>query len=61
MNVDIDAQAYVIGQVQAHVIGIVIDVDVVAIPVPSIAVTNVIWGNAKEIPAESKSFGAAAA
>ena len=54
---DIDPKAYVVGEVPAWVVGIFVENDVVAIPVPAIAETEVIWGDTEIESAKPESTG----
>jgi len=59
--VDVGAEAYIVGQVPADVIGVVIDHDVVAVPKPAIAQADLERRDAPEEAAEAESARSAAA
>jgi len=60
LHVDVGSQAHVVGQVPAIVIGIFVDDDVVAAPVPAIAKANIVRSYAEIEAAEPEAAGTAA-
>ena len=40
---NVDAESHVVGQIPADVVGIVVDDDIIAIPVPAIAIRHIEW------------------
>jgi len=61
LDVNVGAKSYVVGEVPAFVVGIVVDDDVVAIPEPVVAETKVIGRNAEIKTAEPEATGATTA
>ena len=61
LDVDVCAKSYVVGEVPAFVVGIVVDDDVVAIPEPVVAEAEVIGRDAEIKTAEPEATGAATA
>jgi len=60
LNVDVGAESYVVGEVPAVVVGIVVDDDVVAVPKPLVAEADVEVGDAEVETAEPKASRTAA-
>src|ERR1700719_2356554 len=57
---NVGAQALVVGQVPARRVGVFIDHDVVAVPVPAIHVAKVVGRDTKEKAAETEAVGVSA-
>ena len=56
LDVSVGAESYVIGEIPADVIGIVIDDDVIGIPQPAVYKAEVIGSNAKEESIEAEAL-----
>ena len=57
LHVDVGAQSDVVGEIPARVVGIVIDDDVVAVPIPVVDVSQVKRSNAEVEAAKPEAVG----
>src|SRR5579862_2217040 len=58
-DVHVHAQSRVVCEVPAHMVGILIDHHVIGVPQPTIAVLDVVWGNAEVEATKPKATGSA--
>jgi hypothetical protein len=57
--VEVGAQSDVVGEIPAFVVGVIVDHDVVAVPIPVVAVGEVKWGDAEVEAAKPETAGIA--
>lgn len=58
---NVNAKSHVVGQIVAGVIRIIVQHNLIAIPIPSIAESSIVWRNAEEVAAETKALRSTAA